>query len=180
MIAASPSLAKQCLQSEPLGLEEIPGAIRALVEYLHTGDYDDEDFDLDDWPDDFEMSSMAFNVYVHSLAQKYGISALALLAKARFEKLAIVQYWRKSFAHAVKEAYTRFARHAIEIQQSMVKICCSTGSALLAVLGPAGLTDEQLRVCESLCNLARDLPQLKQDLIAGLIMHAECALPKWV
>lgn len=181
LAAASPSSTRACLRYVPLD-KEVPGAIRALVEYLQTGEYDDEDLSLDDWPNHFEMSSMALNIYVHALAQKHGISALAALAKAKFETLAAAEYWRKSFAHAAKEAYTRFAPYTIEIQKSIVNICCSTGVARLAVLGPKGLTAEQFCVCGNMCELARDLPKLRQDLMEGVVMNAECALqaPKWI
>lgn len=123
------------------------------------------------------MSSLSMNVYVYILACKYGISALATLAKTKFEKLAATEYWRKSFADAVKEAYTRDTHHTREIKESIVKICCRTGVALLVALGPTGLTGEQLGVCGSLCEVARKIPSFKQDLAAALVMHAECALP---
>ncbi|CAK3998931.1 Hypothetical predicted protein [Lecanosticta acicola] len=107
---------------------------------------------------------MALNVYIHALATKYGIKPLAQMAKERFVTVAEMKYSRKSFACAVREAYTRDPLFTSELQAAIVTICLKFGIAEAVACGPLYLTANESLLCQHLCEVAREVSRFKQDL----------------
>lgn len=68
-----------------------PAAIECMVKFLYTGDYDGQAYltmDTDYGMDSVLDTILMLNVLVYSLADKYDIQTLKLLAEVKFEEIA--------------------------------------------------------------------------------------------
>lgn len=176
--AASPKLASACEKDGSIIGEEVPDAVGAVIKFINTGDYDDEAYDQIDYPADFTASTMTFNVYVYGLAIKFGMQALAKIAKKRFHAVAASRFADKAFACAIKEAYTRDSRHTRELQDLILKICMEQDLAEKIVSGALYLTPAEIRTCEHLLGVSREVYHFKQDLEKTLSYRSYLELPR--
>ncbi|EME45280.1 hypothetical protein DOTSEDRAFT_128282 [Dothistroma septosporum NZE10] len=84
--------------------DDNPAVVRQMLKYLYTADYeDDTTFVPGDTPE--AVPALLFNVYVHTIAEKYDIPALTKLAEAKFSQRADTEWSTSGFADAIAEMY---------------------------------------------------------------------------
>src|SRR5207244_1298904 len=80
-------------------IDDNAGVVNAMLLFMYTFEYDGSGNDQG------RISPMLFNVRVYSIAEKYGVSALKVRAKEKFE-LAVSTCWdMDDFPHVIAEIY---------------------------------------------------------------------------
>lgn len=74
-----------------------PRVVEAMLQFMYMFEYNGSD--------QGRISPMLFNVRVYSLADKYGVSALKLRAKEKFEAAAKACWDLDDFPHVISEVY---------------------------------------------------------------------------
>jgi len=78
-----------------------PHIVEAMIQFLYSLDYADDAFDVRDL-----YSQMRFNILVNTIADKYDIGPLRILATSKFEKLVAADGWNHhNFSALLKEVY---------------------------------------------------------------------------
>lgn len=79
------------------GVIDLPGdradAVNALLKYIYTADYNGPRY----------PEPVLFNVFVHTIGDKYGMRNLCQLAEAKFEKRATEEWQSDAFADSIME-----------------------------------------------------------------------------
>jgi len=87
-----------------------------MLRYLYTVDYDDEK-QVEDG-----MSSLVFNIHVHTIADKYDIPELAKVALSRFNKRAAEEWQTAGFANAAELVFAEATTVPNEFREIVVFI----------------------------------------------------------
>ncbi|KAK7177377.1 BTB/POZ domain-containing protein, partial [Paraphaeosphaeria sporulosa] len=110
--------------------------VEAMLHFMYTFDYEAIG-DAENSP-----SPMVFNVKVYSIAEKYDIPALKLLAKQKLQKTAEICWDMDDFPHAVAEIYASTPSADQSLRQLSTEISCDHIKQLLAKQGFRDVLDE--------------------------------------
>ncbi|PPJ53014.1 hypothetical protein CBER1_11332 [Cercospora berteroae] len=124
-------------------------AVQALLSYIYTADYKTDD--------SMDSEAMVFQVRVHTIANKYGLSKLSALAEFKFLAIAKGSWASSGFATAIEEMYTVTPDTKKELQYIAIRIAVEHVDVLLG--------DEW----SSLARLSRRLPAFAFDLSRELM-----------
>ncbi|CAK1364372.1 unnamed protein product [Cercospora beticola] len=124
-------------------------AVQALLSYIYTADYKTDD--------SMGSDAMVFQVRVHTIANKYGLSKLSALAESKFLSIAKGSWASSGFATAIEEMYTVTPGTKKELQYIAIKIAVEYADILLG--------DEW----SSFARLSRRLPAFAFDLSRELM-----------
>lgn len=102
-----------------------PSVVDAMLQFMYTFEYDWRSNDQE------QVSPMLFDVRVYGIAEKYGVSALKVRAKEKFE--AVVKKWwhLDDFSHSVVEIYRSTPSTDRGLRDIAVSVACEHISELL-------------------------------------------------
>ncbi|KAK3640306.1 hypothetical protein LTR56_011902 [Elasticomyces elasticus] len=112
--------------------EDDPSVVQAMLSYLYTTDYSDEEHDLDLTP------AMLLNIHLHVIADKYEIPSLEKLAAEKFQQRAKLEWSTKSFADAATLIYTSVADRQNQLKEVVMSAATEYAEALSDPASPSG------------------------------------------
>lgn len=108
-------------------------AVRAALPYIHTDDYDDDDYDIPGYEKAEEAYPILFDVYVHAVAIKLKIASLASVVADKFSERAGWKWRLPRFAVAVKEIYIEQRESHLALKKIVLDICKARSPGLFRV-----------------------------------------------
>lgn len=103
--------------------DDDPTIVNAMLQYMYTGNYGDEDKDA---PQAFGL----FSVSVYALADKYDVPKLGSLVAAKLNHWAGDHWMETSFTEVVREIYTNAVDRKHELQHAVVSVAVRNSQSL--------------------------------------------------
>jgi len=133
-----------------IDLKENFDVVHAVVTYLYTEDYVDDESDQDmDW------SAAVFNVWMITFADKYNIPLLGTLAAEKFEK-SVAREWNKpGFKDTIREVYALNIKDIQLLRDSILRVLRVCGDNLFSGAEP-----------QSFCAFVESIPKFAAESAA--------------
>ncbi|KAK5674687.1 hypothetical protein LTS10_012688 [Elasticomyces elasticus] len=112
--------------------EDDPSVVQAMLSYLYTTEYSDEEQDQDMIP------AIILNIHLHVIADKYEIPGLEKLAASKFKKRAKKEWDTKSFADAATLIYTSVVDRDNQLKEVVMSVATEHADALSDPASPSG------------------------------------------
>ncbi|KAK4502330.1 hypothetical protein PRZ48_005755 [Zasmidium cellare] len=142
---------------------QVVSAVHAALRFMYTGDYDDEDYDLEEYENAEDAYPILFNVYVHAVAVKLEIAELEQLAVTKFAQRAEVERESPGFADAVREIYTVCPETRSLLKNKVVEVCRHHALELFGV-GTSIDSDSRLWY-HKLHTVLNEVPEFRRDVL---------------
>lgn len=143
--------------------DQVPSAVGAMMQFLYCGDYDEDDYDVNDFDNVEDSSPLLFNLYVHEVAYELQVQGLELLSGVKFGILARKEATRSHYSTVVREVYSaEFPKDGAYLRGHVIEGCAPYAQK---IIGPEKwLTPGERGVFAKLRRAASEIEEFAQDL----------------
>lgn len=151
-----------------------PAAVERMITFLYTGNYDHENADAPD--KDVEPSvgaTLMANALVYSIADKYDIERLKVLARSRFRNVDCCTAWHcEEFPNVVAAVFDTTPDTDRELRDTVVHICARHIDEALASETWNDFFRENAAMGVSIFKVARQKSNAEARVLAGALADA--------